>query len=673
MENVEVKDGNFIHVGEGGVVINATVNKGHLQVWNTGAAIGTTINGKDGWLEIDDNSSAVDSVLNTGQMVVKGSATANGTTVNAGFLDVAQNGVANDTQLKAGAMYVYMDGSAVNTRIDNAQMTVYQNGSTDLTRVNSGGLLSIFDSATATRTVVDQGGQFEIDAGTTVHDTTVNQGGRMVMADRAEAANTTINEGGLLQLKGDAILGFSTQVSGQVGFADPAINGFHTLLIKGPLSGNGTFFMNTDLAGQQGDLLDVRGPISGHHTLVVADSGKAIADARPLTLVAGNGGSGDFTLHGGTVDAGAFRYQLQQVGEDWYLTNAGETAESIEQPDDNKDPVPKDESVQPVFPADPAEPERPARPTHRPQPEILSKGANAAVASQAAGAALINAQMNATTGHFAELRSGKDQGGVWTRGYGTEQHLDTGTSRAFEQQVNGMEIGADKAIPLVDGTLYVGALFGQGKARQSFDASSKGTIDSTTLGTYASYQERGGLYVDGALKYSRLDNDINITSNVGKKAKASFKSHAVSADVQLGKRIELDRGWFAEPQVGVQITHISGARYTADNGLEVKQDSMNSVQSRVGGIVGRDLALDNGLAIKPYVKAGWVTEHAGKSHVKVSGTKLDSRLPGSRVEFAGGVALKTATHHSLYAEAGYTRGSEIEQPWAVTVGYRYNW
>jgi outer membrane autotransporter protein len=556
-------------------------------------------------------------------------------------------------------------------------MTVYQNGNADRTTVNDGGELSVNDTASVIDTVVNQGGQMESVAGTHVHFTTVNQGGVMVLGDRADASDTTINSGGFLQLKGDAILGGASHVDGQVTFANPAVNGFHLLMIKGPLTGNGTFLMNTDLASLQGDQIRVQGPVSDAHTLVVADSGNAPGRAQQkLMLVDGNGGSGTFELYGGeTVDAGAYRYQLQQEGNDWYLANLA-----------TPDPQTPDNEVEPVEPVEPGKPEKPVEPgqpdtsnqTSTPPPRVpqahtLSKGANAAVASHAASAALISAQMNATAQHFGELRSGKDQGGLWTRGYGTDQRLDTGASRAFDQQVNGMEIGADKALPFADGTLYVGGLFGLGQGRQQFGEASKGTIDSRTLGGYASYLDRSGLYIDGALKYSRLNNEIDITSNLGDKVKARYKNHAVSADVQMGKNIDLGQGWFVEPQVGLQMAHISGASYTASNGLNVEQDAMNSVQSRVGGTFGRHLALGNGIAVKPYAKATWITEHAGDSHVKVNGAKLDSRLPGSRGEIAGGMMVNAADRHNLFVEAGYTKGSDIEQPWAVTAGYRYNW
>ncbi|NUU37705.1 autotransporter outer membrane beta-barrel domain-containing protein [Pseudomonas sp. C2B4] len=679
--NLVVNDNSTVNIGTGGTIVNSTVSYGHINIYDLGASVGTEVH-NTGWLQINDNASAQDSIVNGGQMVVVGSATAVGTLVNRGFFDASENATVSNTRLEGGAMFVSMQAQARNTSVNNSEMNVFGDALADHTTVNNGGLMSVFDSASISDTVVNQGGQLDIEAGTVVHNTTVNQGGLMVMGDQAQASETTINQGGSLQLKGDAILGFNTHVDGNVSFADPAVNGFHTLTIKGPLTGNGSFLMNTDLAALQGDLLKVQGPVSDTHTLVVADSGNAPSGAlQRLLLVDGNGGSGSFNLHGQTVDAGAYRYQLQQQGDDWYLANLAEVEQpegtnETQEPVDPADPVaPVDpvDPVAPVFPVAPAEPDNPVQPPRRPQAETLSKGANAAVASQAASAALIGAQMSATVDHFGDLRSGKDQGGLWTRGYGAEQRLDTGSSRAFQQQINGMEIGADKALPFADGTLYVGGLVGQGQGRQDFGEASKGTIDSMTLGGYASYLDRSGLYVDGALKYSRLDNDINITSNLGDKVKAHYKNHAVSADVQVGKHIDLGQGWFVEPQAGLQVARISEGRYTASNGLSVEQDAMMSVQSRVGGVVGRDLQLGKGVTVKPYAKATWITEHAGDSHVMVSGAKLDSSLPGSRGEIGGGVMVTAAEKHNVYVEGAYTKGSDIEQPWAVTVGYRYNW
>ncbi|TFH79210.1 MULTISPECIES: autotransporter outer membrane beta-barrel domain-containing protein [Pseudomonas] len=670
--NLLVDNGSTVLAGTGATLTDSIVSLGTLQLLDESVASSTTI--KDsGWLEARDSAKLTDTLMENGTLVLIGSATALTTRVNDGFFEVTQNAAVSDTRLDGGQMYVYGDALAKNTLVANSLMTVYQNGHAQQTTVNAGGELAVNDTASVDDTRINQGGTMTSVAGTTVSNTTVNQGGVMVLGAAATASDTTLNDGALLRLKGDAALNGANRLDGRVEFADPAISGaFHTLTINGPLTGNGTFAMNTDLASLRGDLLKVQGTISDLHTLVVADSGNAPSGAQQaLKLVEGNGGNGDFQLFGGTVDAGAYRYSLQKQGNDWYLGKPAISTpdESIQEPQVPPVDGQPETAVQPVVIQPPATPQ----PQPQPQSQILSKGANAAVANQAATAALLDAQNGSTRQHFSDLRSGKDQGGIWARGYGTEQKLDTRTSRAFQQQANGMEIGADTALPTASGTLYVGALFGQGQGRQDFGERSKGTIDSTTLGAYASYQDQSGLYVDGALKYSRLNNEIKITSNLGDPVKAHYDNHAVSAEAQIGKVIDLGRDWFVEPQVSVQVTRISGGRYTASNGLDVQQDAMTSVQSRVGAQFGRELQLDKGLRIKPYVKAAWVTEHAGDSEVKVNGARLDSRLPGSRAELGGGLMLTAAQNHHVYVEGQYAKGSDIEQPWAVNVGYRYNW
>lgn len=433
---------------------------------------------------------------------------------------------------------------------------------------------------------------------------------------------------------GDSTVGQLSLNQSRVVFDAPDAGTFKTLSVNGDLSGNGSFLLNTDLSSVQGDLLKVAGQIEGEHTLIVADSGRE-AQGEALMLVDGNGGAGKFDLYGGKVDAGAFRYELEQRGDDWYL--AGK--ESI---------------------------------TH-PEPENLSKGSNAAVAQHAASAALIGAQMNTLVKRLGELRMGKDDGGLWTRGFSKEQHIDTGSSRAFQQQVNGFEIGADKAIPFYNGKLYLGGMVGKGEARQTFGEGTKGTIDSAMLGSYATYVDHSGVYVDSVLKYTHLDNKVDIASNIGEKVDAKYKNHAVAVDVEVGKQIDLGKGWFVEPQLEVQAFRVSSGDYTASNGLKVEQDAVTSVQSRVGSLFGRNLKLDNGMTVQPYAKASWLTEHSGDSNVKVNGTRLDSKLPGSRAEIGGGVILQTAEKHKFYIDAEYSKGDGIEQPYAVNVGYRYMW
>ncbi|EJM21871.1 outer membrane autotransporter barrel domain-containing protein, partial [Pseudomonas sp. GM21] len=185
-----------------------------------------------------------------------------------------------------------------------------------------GGTLDLYDDAVAQDSTVKNGVMTVTNSAKAIR-TRVNDGGVIVLGNGVEAIDTTIHQGGELNLRGNAALSGNNQLDGVVRFAR-VVDSFHTLTIDDPLSGNGHFVMNTDLASRQGDSLKLHGAVSGNHTLVVADSGAdPVGAAQSLMLVDGNGGDGNFNLFGNTVDAGAYRFQLQQEGNDWYLASRG--------------------------------------------------------------------------------------------------------------------------------------------------------------------------------------------------------------------------------------------------------------------------------------------------------------------------------------------------------------
>ena len=410
---------------------------------------------------------------------------------------------------------------------------------------------------------------------------------------------------------------------------------FKTLTVQ-DLSGNGRFTMNTDLASQQGDLLRVLGTISGNHSLAVADSGhEPSAPDGKLRLVDGNGGSGTFTLAGRPyVDAGAYRYRLQQDGDDWLLRNTG----PADKPQDN-----------------------------------LSSGANAALASQTAAATLWNAEMNALVKRLGELRMGHDNGGLWSRAIGKTYEVDTAHSRDFQQAVHGVEIGADTAVQLSGSKLYVGGVLGMATSTQSFGDGGNGEIDSRVLGAYATWLNDSGYYVDSVAKYNRMNNEVKNQANTGEQVTGKYTTHGYAGDVEIGRHIPLSDGWFIEPQSELTYTHTAGARYTASNGLRVDASDADSLQGRLGSLLGRRWTLRNGMPFQPYVKASYVHEFAGASSVKVNGHTLTNRVAGSRAEYGLGGVLQVSEKTKVALDIQQAKGDQVEEPWALNLGVRYLW
>ncbi|PTT03263.1 hypothetical protein DBR24_05205 [Pseudomonas sp. HMWF006] len=410
-------------------------------------------------------------------------------------------------------------------------------------------------------------------------------------------------------------------------------------LTAGALAGNGEFFMNVDLANLKGDSLVVTdaNAASGSHMLIIEDSGLSPhTDNEKLMVVDTNGGNGNFNLYGGHIDAGAFRYTLGREADDWYLISNA------------KDP-------------------------EHPEAEDLSKGANAAVASHTASALMLTSQMDSLVKRLGELRMGKDEGGAWTRAIGKRLDVGVKSSRAYTQNVNGIEIGADKAIHVQHGKVYVGGMVGAASSDLNFGEGSSGKIDSRMVGAYATYIDEGGIYLDGVIKYNRLTNEVKTPTNLGAPVKGAYNTNGIGLSVEVGKHIKLNDGWFVEPQLAISTSRIQGASYSSSNSLEVKADNIDSLQSRVGSLFGRSLQFENGMDVQPYVKASYITEHAGKSKVVVDGDRLDADLQGNRMELGFGGTLKVSENSKISLDAEYAKGNSIEQPWGVNLGYRYTW
>ncbi|MCQ4908351.1 autotransporter outer membrane beta-barrel domain-containing protein, partial [Phascolarctobacterium faecium] len=57
--------------------------------------------------------------------------------------------------------------------------------------------------------------------------------------------------------------------------------------------------------------------------------------------------------------------------------------------------------------------------------------------------------------------------------------------------------------------------------------------------------------------------------------KAEYKQHAYSVSVEYGKRFELERGLFIEPNAQFTLGRLGGIDYTTDRGVNGRIDGMN--------------------------------------------------------------------------------------------------
>jgi outer membrane autotransporter protein len=697
VEKGAVVNGESVSGAQQNIGAQGTANHTSIEVSGTqavffgGVSNDATVMGRQVVQSGTSNRSIVDA---GGSQLVSINGTANDTVLNGSTQTVqTTKSVANRTVINRDAVQtVQLSGRAVDTLINAGGVQVVTDlGFADNTRVLSGGeqrlTVTRFGGAVASDTHIEGGVQSVYALGT-ANNSTVSQGGRVDLYTGAQANGLVAEAGGTVNIMENGVKTVDSLRldGGRLAFA-PSLDGSFKTFTVNALSGSGSVLMSTDIASQQHDLLVVQGAgqASGDHTLIVADSGHepANADGR-LLLVDTQGGSAKFGLYGGHVDAGAFRYTLQQQGDDWVLASAGAVAsepvapaapvlpvvaEDPLVPADSVTPVNPVTATEPVKPLDPVTPSRPVDPA----PAHLSKGANAAIAAHTAGASLWGAQMDALVQRLGELRMGEDDGGIWSRAIGKRLEVSERSSRAYAQDISGVEIGADKAFAVDGGKLYVGGMFGTARSDLDFGEGASGNIESRMLGVYATWLNDNGVYVDSVLKYSRFDTEIKTPTNLGQAVKGSYSSNGIGVNVEVGKRIKLRDGWFVEPQAQLTATRTEGASYTASNGLRVKTDDLDSLQSRVGAMFGRSLTLGNGMQAQPYAKASYITEYKGRSKVSVNGNRFDAELPGNRVALGFGAVLQLSERSKLSLDAEYAKGEGIEQPFGVSVGYRYLW
>ena len=436
------------------------------------------------------------------------------------------------------------------------------------------------------------------------------------------------------------------------GVVNLANDNYQGIIVRGNLTGSGTFNLNTNIAENKSDKIVVKGTAEGNHKIGVTNQGANVANGK-VTLVETNGGNAAFSLTNpnNRVDLGAYQYFLTKEGNNWVLANS-------------KNAVTPTSPAAPVAPVTPNKPvvtpNKPvATPTTPvlPSTPLLSDLANAQVSLRQAQLLLVEDDLSGIHQRLGEVKNG-EKGNVWVRNVNSRQKLaalSAGESETsgFKQNVHSVQVGADAA---VTDNLRVGGFVGRSQANVDFNGHyGDGKVRSNSVGLYAAYLADNGIYVDNIVKYSRLHANSDLTE------KRHYNAYTISSE--LGKRFSLANDWTITPQAQLAWTHISS---------QENEDSLSSVYSRIGLRVAKGFALSNGWNLQPYAEVNAITSKNRSSKIHYTNSALD--VASSRGRFESAVGLNAGfANHRFGLEVSRADGKNFDKPYAIQAVYRYQW
>ncbi|MDR1146428.1 MAG: autotransporter outer membrane beta-barrel domain-containing protein [Verrucomicrobiales bacterium] len=631
-----------------------------------------------GWLGVDRYST-----VRVGNFALAGGVAASGTTVvsrnstlTVNNMTVAE-GVGSDVTviLERDARLVvngdlnFAPVGSGSLRIDNSELTV--SGNLNVAQnAGSSGVLNLVDDGRARLNV---GGTLAFGDGD-YPDLQLNGDVRLGALASTKELNVTFNGNTVISGSNDYVgsttIAFRAQVTlsdtnaqfGRAGSAGVTNLGAirfgngntqSTLTVYGDyLGGDGSSLHMTARMDGGAPIVDrvfINGDSSGATTLFIDKSGKSGGALAATDIITISGVSGaTFTLNGGSLYSGMYKYDLATDGQNWTLSG------------------------------------------------VKTMSAANAILNIAASAPLAwFAQLDSLRGRLAETRFraeqsiedyiayGRQEGdhGVdfWARSYGrqADTKLNISGVEKFTDMIYGIDLGADMTWRLdAANSLTFGYFVGYGGARHDFKNNGDGDTNSFYGGFYGTWLNQAGWFADLVLKGQYAENsfDARAANDVNFRDRADFKNWAGGAALSAGKRFDFAGGAFVEPSVQAAYLRLFNGNYSSDVAtVRVNAADIGQLAANVRG--GWTFKLgDQGQTLQPYLRGGALEQISAGNKVHIGGDADDVwRVHTDGLYFLGGAGVQwqITTFDQLRLEYDAIFGDHTTVPWNLNLGYRH--
>ena len=259
--------------------------------------------------------------------------------------------------------------------------------------------------------------------------------------------------------------------------------------------------------------------------------------------------------------------------------------------------------------------------------------------------------------------------GLWVR----IRHDRIGKSDAFRSKNTMMELGYDKRVDdREDGEHRRGFAIDYMRGTTDYhNVAGDGDVRRGGVWFYDTWLGNKGHYSDYVLKFGRLSNDFDIYSELGEKITGDYSNFVYSASAEYGRKKDIGKDWYFEPQVQLQYAHVTDADYTTSQGTSVELDAIDSLIGRVGFRLGKDMGENNTF----YIKADVLHEFLGDQDISAFDDtgRLDTTYEneGTWYDVGLGFSHQFSKGTYMFLDVEKTFGNDNEDTYQFNVGM--NW
>lgn len=597
-----VANGGTQIVNSGGNSADANIENGGSQVVNVGGSVQDSNIGQGGSQTVLGESHNSNVFIGGSQVIGKGGV-ADGTNLEGGQQTIEDGGLAKNAILKGGVEIIEQGGSSQDAVVRGGTQDIKAYGTATGTEVSFGGSVLIENGAIGKDCRVE-GGNITLNAGGKLIGTTRLNGGQVVLGKditqdatekvsnnllknkvvKAGTGQYSIDDLSITEARGSIILG-----TGSTNADFSAVG--RTLTINN-LEGSGDFVVNADLDNNKSDKIIVnKATNSDDNTLQVnfdpsADLGKDIDGNTVVMQAPSNVG---LTGKEGQIGAYTYNPDLYYKDGNWYLKGL----------------------------------------------KVLRASETGSDISTAAGIALARWRDgdNNIDRRLYNIRQNSQASGLWA-----QVDRNDITLNQVNNKGNNYSVGYDVK---PGGPWSYGAVFSYGKGDSTY-AIGTGDYKDYSLGVYGTWQGQRGHFADVILRGGRLNNTFELSPNINKyRYNGDYSQNAISLSAKFGYHLNLTKDSYLEPYGKLGYGHVTGSNYGTTDGINVNQESGNSLYGKLGVSYGKHFG-DKGL-----VYADLAVAH----------------------EFAGGIDTRMESN----GLAPITVNSEVKGTWMdINVGYRHN-